>query len=78
MKSSAGLNQKPSDMRYRASIIAHLRCTLCWSRKRLDHNIWSIRSILKGTCLWKSIDPVVTSLDNMLTISIGKEWGHSL
>ena len=26
MKSSAGLNQKPSDMRYRAFRIAHLRC----------------------------------------------------
>ena len=78
MKSLAELHQKPSDMRYRASIIAHLRCTICWSGKRLDCSIWSIRSILGGSCLQKSIDLVVTSLDNMRTISLGKGWGHSL
>ena len=49
MKSLAGLNQKPSDMRYRASRIALLHFIICWSGKRLDHNIWSIRSILGGS-----------------------------
>ena len=78
MKSSAGLNQKPSDMRYRASRIAHLRCTVCWSGKRLNCSIWSIRSILGGSCLRKSIDLTVTSLDNMRTIFLGEGWGHSL
>ena len=78
MKSLAGLNQKPLYMRYRASRIAHLRCTVCWSGKRLDRSIWSIRSIFGGSCLRKSIDPAVMSLDNMRTISLGKGWGHSL
>ena len=78
MISSAGLNQKPLDMRYRASIIAPLRCTICWSGKRLDRNIWSIRSILGGSCLRKRIDPVVASLDNRRTSSRGEGWGHSL
>ena len=78
MKSSAGLNQKPSNIRYRAFRIAHLRCTICWSRKRLDSSIWSIRSILGGSYLRKSIDPSVMSLDNMRTISLGKGWGHNL
>ena len=78
MKSSAGLNKKSSDIQYRASRIAPLRCTICWSGKRYDHNIWSIRSILRGSCLQKRIDPAVASLDNMRTISRGKGWGHSL
>ena len=78
MKNSAGLNQKPSDMRYRASRIAHLLCTVCLSGKKLDRSIWSIRSILGGSYLQKSIDSTVTSLDNMQTISLGKRWGHSL
>ena len=78
MKSSVGLNQKPSDMRYRASRIAHLRCTICWNGKRLDCSIWSIRSILEGSCLRKRIYPVVASLENRRTISRGEGWGHSL
>ena len=78
MKRSARLNQKPSDMRYRASRIALLCCTVCWSGKRLDRSIWSIRSIFGGSCLRKSIDPTVMSLDNLRTISLGKGWGHSL
>ena len=41
MKSSAGLNQKPSDMRYRASIISYPHCTICWSGNRLDRSIRS-------------------------------------
>ena len=79
MISSAGLNQKPSDMKYRASIIiANLRCMICWSGKRLDCSMWLIRSILGGSYLWKRINPVVVSQDNKLTISRGEGWGHSL
>ena len=78
MKILAGLNQKPSDMRYRASRIASLHWMVCWRGKRLDRSIWSIRSILGGSCLRKSIDPAITSLDNMRTISLGKGWGHNL
>ena len=72
MKSLTGLNQKPSDMRYRASRIAHLHCTICWSGKRLDRSIWLIRSILEESYLCKRIDPVVESLDNRRTISRGE------
>ena len=72
MKSLVGLNQKPLDMQYRASRIAPLQYTICWSGKRLNLNIWSIRSILGGSCLRKSIDPAVISPDNMQTISLGK------
>ena len=78
MKISVGLNKKPSDMRYRASRIAHLRCTICWSGNRLDCSIWSIRSILEGRCLRKRIDLTDASLDNTRTISRGKGWGHGL
>ena len=78
MKSSARLNKKPSDMQYKALRIAHLCCTICWSGKRLDRRIWSIRTILGGSCLLKMIDPAVASLDNRRTISRGEGWGHSL
>ena len=78
MKSSARLNQKPSDMRYRASRIAPLCCMICWSGNRLDRKIWSIRSILGGSCLRKRIDSSDESLDNMRTISRDEGWGHSL
>ena len=44
----------------------------------LDRSMWTIRIILGGSCLRKSIDPAVMSLDNMRTISLGKGWGHSL
>ena len=47
----AGLNQKPSDIRYRASKMAPRLCTMCWSGKRLDRSVWSMRSILGGRCL---------------------------
>ena len=62
--SSTGLNQKPSDMRYRASRIAHLHYMICLSGKRLNHSIFSIMSILRGSYLLKRIDPAVVSLDN--------------
>ena len=45
MKSSIGLNQKPSYIRYRASSIAHLRYIVCWSGKTLHRSTWSIRNI---------------------------------
>ena len=38
---------KPSDMQYRDSRIAHVHYTICWSGKRLNRSIWSIRSILE-------------------------------
>ena len=78
MKRSTGLKKKPSNMRYRASRIAPLCCTICWSGKRLDCSIWSIRSIIGGSCVRKRIDPAVESLDNRRTISRGEGWGHSL
>ena len=37
--SSDRLNQKPSDMRYRASKMAPLLWTICWSRKILDRRM---------------------------------------
>ena len=76
--SSTGLNQKPSDMRYRASRIAHLLCTRCWSGNRLDRSMWSIRRILEGSCLRNKMDLAVTSLDNNRTISSGEGYGHCL
>ena len=44
----------------------------------LDHSMWSIRSMLGGSCLQKSTDLAFMSLDNMRTISLGKGWGYSL
>ena len=38
----------------------------------LGPSMWSIRSMLKGSCLRKSTDPTVMSLDNMRTNSLGK------
>ena len=75
MISLVGLNQKPSDMRYRAFRIAPLHFTIFWIGKRLDRSIWSIRSILGGSCLRERIDFAVESLDNRRTISRGEGWG---
>ena len=76
--SSAGLNQKPSEMRYRASRMAPFFCTRCWSRNKLDCNTWSIRSKLGERHLRNRIDPAIVSLDKSRTISPGEGSGHCL
>ena len=78
MTSSDELNCKPSDIRYRASRRDPLLYTMCWSGKRLDCSIWSMRSILGGSCLLNKIGPVVVSRDSRRTISLVEGWGHCL
>ena len=70
--SSDGLNQKPSDMRYRASKMAPLLWTICWSGKRLDRNMWSIRRMGGGSCLLIKIVLAVVSPERRQTISLGE------
>ena len=77
MMSSAELNQKPSEMRCRASRMAPLLYTRCWSGK-LDRSTWLIRSKLGESCLWNRIDLALVSMDNSRTISRGEGWGHCL
>ena len=76
--SSARLNQKPFEMRYMTFKIAPLFWTMCWRGKRLDLNMWSIRSIHGGSCLLNKMVPAVVSRDNIQTISLGEGWGHYL
>ena len=78
MISSAGLNQKPSEIRYKASKMAHLLWTMCWSGNILDHNIWSINSMRCGRCLLNNIVPAVVSQERRGTISLIEGWGHCL
>ena len=76
--SSAGLNQKPLEMLYRASKMAHLLCTRCWSGHKLDLYTWLIRRKLEESCLRNNIDHAVVSLDKSRTMSRGERWGHCL
>ena len=73
-----GLNQKPSEIRYQASKIAPLLWTMCWSRNRLDCNMWSINSMRCGSCLLNNIVPMVVSMKIRRTISLVEGWGHCL
>ena len=76
--SSDGMNQKPSDMRYRASKMAPLLWTICWSGKRLDRKMWFIRSMRGWSYLLNRIVPTVVSPERRRTISLGEGWGHFL
>ena len=76
--SSAGLNQKPFEMWYKASKMDPLLWTMCWRGKRLDRSMWSIMSIHGGRCLLNKMVPTVMSRDSIRTISLGEGWGHCL
>ena len=76
--SSAGLNQKPSEIRYKASKIAPLLLTMCWSGNRLDLKTWSIKSIHCGRCRLNNIVPPVASMERSRTISVVEGWSHCL
>ena len=78
MISSVGLNQKPSEIRYKAFKIAHLLWTMCWSGNSLDRNMWSINSMCCGSCLLNNIVIVVVSMERSWTISLVKGWGYCL
>ena len=70
MTSSIELNKKPFNIRYRAFRMVPLLCTMCWSGKILDRSIWSMRSILGGSCLLNKIGPAVVSQDSRRIISL--------
>ena len=78
MISFAGLNQKPFEIRYKASKIAYLLWTMCWSGNILDRNIWSINSMQCGSCLLNNIVLTVVSMERRRTISLVEGWGHCL
>ena len=78
MINSTGLNKKPSEMRYKASKMAHLCWTICWSGNKLDHNIWSINSMRCRSYLLNNIVPTVASMERRRTISLVEGWGHCL
>ena len=78
MISSTGLNQKPSEIRYKASKMSHLLWNMCWSGNRLDCNIWFINSMRCGRCLLNNIVPAVVSQERRRTISLVEGWGHCL
>ena len=58
--------------------MAHLLCTKCLSRNKLDRNTWSIKSIPGGSCRLNRMGPANESLERMRTISRGKGWGYYL
>ena len=78
MIGSTGLNQKPSEIRYKASKMAPLLWTMCWSRNRLDRNICSINSMRCRRCLLNNIVPAVVSQERRRNISLVEGWGHCL
>ena len=75
---SAGLNQKPLEIRYKSSKMAPLLWTMCWSRNRLDRNIWSINRMHCGRCLLNNIVPAVASQERRRAISLVEGCGHYL
>ena len=78
MISFAGLNQKPFEIRYKASKITPLLWTMCWSGNRLDRNMWSINSMRCGSWLLNNIVLMVVSMEKSRTISLVEGWGHCL
>ena len=76
--SSTGLNQKPSEIRKKASSMAPRLYTKCCSGNKLDRNTWLIKSIPGGSCLLNRIGQTDVSRARMRTIFRGEGWGHCL